>query len=322
MTRFADALKRSRLGSTAGPGPDDDRPGDAIRFFAPGQPAILAPWDLGKDEDEDQEDQHDALSPVADSPKPRSERPATGLLQRDHPRDHPFEARVRFPTAKGPEKLITSPSVTPIVREQYNKLVAAVHQSQLERSIKVVMITSAVPHEGKTLTAGNLALTLSESYERRVLLIDADLRHPTVHACFGAPNARGLSDSLAGHGPLPLIQVASRLWILPAGRASGDPMKTLTSDRMRMLIDDARAEFDWVLVDTPPIGLLPDAGLLASMADATLFVVLAGQTPYDLIQRAAEAVGADRILGVVLNAMSEHEVPAGYYGDYYLERNE
>jgi capsular exopolysaccharide synthesis family protein len=219
------------------------------------------------------------------------------------------------------EKLITSPTVTPIVREQYNKLAAAVHQSQLERSLKVVMITSAVPHEGKTLTAANLALTLSESYERRVLLIDGDLRHPTVHAFFGIPNARGLSDSLAGTGPLPLIDVTPKLWLLTAGSSGGDPMKTLTSDRMRTLIDDARAEFDWVLVDTPPIGLLPDASLVASVADSTLFVVLAGRTPYDLIQRAAEAVGADRILGVVLNGMSEHEVPAGYYGDYYAADN-
>jgi protein-tyrosine kinase len=232
-------------------------------------------------------------------------------------RDHHAQTRVRFPTAETSEKLLHSASVTPIVREQYNKLAAGIHQLQLERHLKVVMVTSAVPHEGKTLTAANLALTLSESYERRVLLIDGDLRHPTVHTVFGVPNARGLSDSLAAHGQLPLVELNSRLWLLTAGSGGGDPMKTLTSDRMRVLIDDARAVFDWILVDTPPIGLLPDAGLVASAADGALFVVLAGRTPYDLIQRAAEAVGSDRILGVVLNGMDEHEVPAGYYGDYY-----
>jgi protein-tyrosine kinase len=308
MSRFADALKRARGGSVVGAGPEDDRAGDAIRFFAPGQPAVVSPWDIGRE----------TGGPAApDSPKP-ARRSSARLVERDH---H-SETRLQFPSARSSEKLIVSPTVTAIVREQYNKLAAAVHQSQLERSLKVVMVTSAVPHEGKTLTAANLALTLSESYERRVLLIDGDLRHPTVHALFGASNGRGLSDSLAGHGPLPLIEVTSRLWILAAGSSGGDPMKTLTSDRMRMLIDDARAEFDWVLVDTPPIGLLPDAGLVAAMADGTLFVVLAGRTPYDLIQRAAEAVGAERILGVVLNGMAEHEVPAGYYGDYYGGRNQ
>jgi capsular exopolysaccharide synthesis family protein len=308
MSRFADALKRARSSSVVGPGPEDERAGDAIRFFAPGQPAVVAPWDL---------ESESGVPSAPDSPKRIERRSGARLVERDH---H-GEARLRFPSGRSSEKLIVSPSVTAIVREQYNKLAAAVHQSQLDRSLKVVMVTSAVPHEGKTLTAANLALTLSESYERRVLLIDGDLRHPTVHAVFGASNARGLSDSLAGSGSLPLIEVTSRLWLLAAGSSGGDPMKTLTSDRMRMLIDDARAEFDWVLVDTPPIGLLPDAGLVASMADGTLFVVLAGRTPYDLIQRAAEAVGADRILGVVLNGMAEHEVPAGYYGDYYGAQN-
>jgi capsular exopolysaccharide synthesis family protein len=310
MSRFADALKRARGGSVAGAGPEDDRGGDAVRFFSPGQPAVVLPWDLGRDGDG---------ATAIDVPRHvRADRRCARLLEREH---H-SEARARFPSPKSSEKLITSPSVTPIVREQYNKLAAAIHQTQLERSLKVVMVTSAVPHEGKTLTAANLALTLSESYERRVLLIDGDLRHPTVHAVFGVPNARGLSDSLAGQGPLPLIDVTPRLWLLTAGSSGGDPMKTLTSDRMRVLIDDGRAEFDWVLVDTPPIGLLPDAGLVASVADGALFVVLAGRTPYDLIQRAAEAIGTDRILGVVLNGMAEHEVPAGYYGDYYGAANQ
>jgi capsular exopolysaccharide synthesis family protein len=233
-------------------------------------------------------------------------------------RDQHPEIRHAFPSPKSSDKLVASSSVTQIVREQYNKLAAAVHQSQLERSLKVVMITSAAPSEGKTLTASNLALTLSESYQRRVLLIDADLRHPSVHDLFGASNTRGLSDSLISQGPLPLIHIGPRLSLLTAGSLGGDPMKTLTSDRMRMLIDEARTEFDWVLVDTAPIGLLPDAGLIASMADATLFVIRAGNTAYEIVQRATEAIGADRIIGIVLNGIAEEAIFSGYYyGEYY-----
>jgi len=181
----------------------------------------------------------------------------------------------------------------------------------------VLMVTSAVPHEGKTLTAANVALTLSESYQRRVMLIDGDLRHPSAHTLFGVSNARGLSDSLGAHGPLPLVQISPRLSLLPAGSAAGDPMKTLTSDRMRGLVEEARAEFDWVLFDTAPIGLLPDAGVLASFTDGALFVAMARRTAYDEIQRAIETVGSDRILGVVLNGIAEADLPPAYYADYY-----
>jgi capsular exopolysaccharide synthesis family protein len=308
MGRFADALKRSRSNSILGPTAEEDRAGDPIRFFAPGQPAVVSPWDIEREPGA-------AAVSVATRHARRERAPVPRVLDRNH---H-SESHARFPSATSSDKLIVSRSVTPIAREQYNKLAAAIHQLQLERTLKVVMVTSAVPHEGKTLTAANVALTLSDSYERRVLLIDGDLRHPSVHGVLGIPNRRGLSDSLAAHGPLPVVELTPNLWVLTAGSSGGDPMKTLTSEYVRTLIDDARADFDWVLVDTPPIGLLPDAGLVASVADGALFVVRAAHTPYDLIQRAVEAIGADRILGVVLNGMSEHEVPAGYYGDYYYD---
>jgi capsular exopolysaccharide synthesis family protein len=315
MSRFADALKRARTESVLGSESDGDRGDTAIRFFAPGQPAVVAPWDLGRDIGTEPDAPPAPLAPPAPAPpRATSSEPRSSTLLPE--RSLSSDAAVYRPTAKISDKLVSSPEVLQIVREQYNKLAVALHQLQLERQMNVVMITSAVPHEGKTLTATNLALTLSESYQRRVLLIDADIRHPSIHTVFGASNARGLNDSL-GRGRLPLQQINSRLSILTAGRASGDPMKTLTSDLMRTLIEEARAEFDWVLLDTAPIGLLPDASVLAAMADGTLFVALAGKTAYDLIQRATEVVGADRILGVVLNGMAESALPSGEYSYYY-----
>jgi protein-tyrosine kinase len=322
MSRFADALKRARTGSVSGVVAEEDREGEAIRFFAPGQPAVIAPWEIGRDAAAEpppepprpapESPRPAAAPPAPDVPRPTLTRSSTMFPDRSHVSDAP----VRFPTTGASEKLVTSADIVPVAREQYNKLAAALHQLQLEREVKVVMVTSAVPHEGKTLTTSNLALTLSESYQRRVLLIDADIRHPSIHTVFGASNARGLNDSL-GHGPLPFLRVTPKLTILTAGRASGDPMKTLTSARMRLLIEEARAEFDWVLLDTAPIGLLPDASVLASMTDGTLFVALAGKTAYDIIQRATEVVGADRILGVVLNGLAEDELPTGEYAYYY-----
>jgi len=218
------------------------------------------------------------------------------------------------------DKLVVTPTIPRAAVEQYRKLAASLHHAQLERQIKVVMITSAAPGEGKTLTSTNLALTLSQSYRRNVLLIDGDLRRPSVHAVFDVPNVLGLSDGLKNEveHKLSLIQISEHLTVLPAGRPDSDPMSGLTSDRMRRLVAEAAARFDWVLIDTPPVGFLSDANLLAAMADVTLFVIRAGRSPFRLIQRALDAVGRNRIIGVVLNAVKESDdvVGYGYYGYY------
>ena len=222
--------------------------------------------------------------------------------------------------ANAVDKLIVTPTVPHAAVEQYRKLAASLHHAQLERQIKVVMITSAAPGEGKTLTSTNLALTLSQSYRRNVLLIDGDLRRPSVHSVFDVPNVLGLSDGLKSEveHKLSLIQISEHLTVLPAGRPDSDPMSGLTSDRMRRLVAEAAARFDWVLIDTPPVGFLSDANLLAAMVDVTLFVVRAGKSPFRLIQRALDAVGRNRIIGVVLNAVKESDdvVGYGYYGYY------
>ena len=111
------------------------------------------------------------------------------------------------------------------------------------------------------------------------------------------------------------MAVSPRLTLLTAGRPDPDPMSGLTSERMRRVIEEAASRFDWVIIDTPPVGLLPDARLLAAMADATLLVIRAGATPYAFVRRAVEAIGRDRIFGVVLNR-AEDGVGTGSYGYY------
>ena len=222
------------------------------------------------------------------------------------------------------EKVVIDSNTMAGSREEYRRLAAALHHAQAARGLKVVMIASAVPGEGKTLTAANLALTLSESYQRNVLLIDADLRRPTLHTIFRLDNREGLSDGLTATAErrLPARQVSTRLAILPAGQPTADPMAGLTSDRMSRLLDEARDVFDWIILDTPPVGLLSDANLLATMVDGAVLVVNAGTTPYTLVQRAIAAIGRERILGTVLNRAESHSDDRGYsqYSGYYGER--
>jgi receptor protein-tyrosine kinase len=230
-----------------------------------------------------------------------------------------FTPLVEEPHLRAPEKAVIGDSMTPGCREQYRRLAAALHHGQLATGLKVVMVSSAVASEGKTLTASNLALTLSESYQQSVLLIDADFRRPSLHTFFGIDGTFGLMDMLSAAEERPAVvrRISAMLSVLPAGRPSSDPMAGLTSPRMKQLIAHARETFTWVIIDTPPVGLLTDANLLASMVDGTLLVVKAGETPYQLTQRAVEAIGVDRFLGVVLNQATEHAKAYGYYADYY-----
>ena len=168
------------------------------------------------------------------------------------------------------------------------------------------MVASAVPGEGKTLTASNLALTLSESYQRRVLLVDADLRRPSIHQLFALPSLSGLSDGLRSVEDRKLTLV--RGVVAPRGaagrRPDPDPMSVLTSESHAAVLDEAREKFDWVILDTPPVGLLPDAHLLAAMVDGAVLIVGAGMSPHRAVAKAADVIGRDRILGVVLNRVA------------------
>jgi capsular exopolysaccharide synthesis family protein len=214
-------------------------------------------------------------------------------------------------------RLVTG-QVSPVALEQYRRLAAALHDAQAEGGLKTVMLTSAVPNEGKTLTSVNLALTLSASYARRVLLIDADLRWPSVHVPLGISNTRGLTEVLADDGlEWPVVKVSERLTVLPAGRPGPTPLAGLSSPRMGTILEECSRRFDWVLLDTPPVGLLPDAQVLARLVGAVIVVIGAGSTPAATVERTVAEIGQERIIGTVMNRVEGHRISeAGFYDRY------
>jgi capsular exopolysaccharide synthesis family protein len=245
---------------------------------------------------------------------PDAIRPAEAAV--DHVNGTSHEPGLHF-SQKLAAKLVVDQTMVASSREQYRRLAAALHHAHEATNLSVVMIASAVAGEGKSLTAANLALTFSESYHRSVLLIDGDLRRPSLHRLFAFDAPTGLSEALSAidEPEISLHQVSERLTIMPGGRANSDPMAGLTSVRMRRLIEEARETFDWVFIDTPPVGLLSDANLLAAMVDAAVLVIRADRTPHTLVQRAIDAVGRDRIIGAVLNQATA-STRASYY-EYY-----
>jgi capsular exopolysaccharide synthesis family protein len=218
--------------------------------------------------------------------------------------------------AKLMEKLVVGHGVDSAALEQYRRMAGLLHLTQCERgeaSAKIVMVSSALSAEGKSLTCVNLALTLSESYHRNVLVVDGDLRRPWLHEVFQVPNIGGLNDALtAPEGKIPVQQVSERLSILTAGSPAADPMRVLSSVRMDHVLQQARSRFDWVLLDTPPVTLLTDASLLASKADLVILVVHAEKTDFEVVQRAIDEVGRERIAGVVLNRARGTTAPSVY----------
>lgn len=254
-----------------------------------------------------------AVAPELRSVPPPADAPAGRVRVRQAPSAPQGRAAL-----DGGGKLVVDAEASPVSVEQYRRVAATLYQAQVEQGLKTIMVSSALPREGKTLTATNLALTLSESYGQRVVLVDADLRAPRIHDVFGVPNTPGLTDYLHSNGDeLPTTQISPTLSVITAGYLKGNPIAGLVSDRMGSLLKDAAARFDWVVVDTPPVGLLPDANLLARLTDAVVFVVAAGATPYAMVQRAVAAIGPERIMGVVLNRAADSVMPHSTYYSHY-----
>jgi capsular exopolysaccharide synthesis family protein len=215
-------------------------------------------------------------------------------------------------------RVVVDDKMTPAAVEQYRRVATSLLLHQ--RKLRTLMVSSALPRDGKTLTSANIATTLSQSYKQKVLLIDADIRRPSLHHLFGLPNSVGLADVLRPGASVrvPQVELSPFLTVLTAGRTDEATMAGLISERMRALLADATQQFDWIILDTPPVALVSDANILASLVDGVILVIGAGATPLAAVQHAISAFGHDRILGVVLNrAVTQRKRGHGYYGEYY-----
>jgi capsular exopolysaccharide synthesis family protein len=271
--------------------------------------AFVSAWAL--------DEMRDTTATAVLAPPARPE-PLIAAKPASHVRHSLAASRFRGFSAAIRPKLVIGDQALPDVREEFGKIAAVLYRLRETQPVKVMMVVSAIPGEGKSLTAMNLSLTLSEAYKNNVLLIDADLRRPTVHSLLDIMSGSGLKEALTTEikEPLPTVGVTPNLQVLTAGTAAVDPMGALISDKMRNLVQGASETFDWVVIDTPPVTLLPDAHLLASMTDVAILVVGAGSTNYELAREAVDIIGRERVVGVVLNKVLERN-GAGDYGHYY-----
>lgn len=192
-----------------------------------------------------------------------------------------------------------------------------------DKPAKTLLVTSASPQEGKTTTAVNLAITLAQS-GLRVLLVDTDMRRPRLHRAFGIPaNADGLSRAIVGEAPvLDMVRETGvpNLSLLPCGALPPNPAELLHAERFRRLVAEVAAHYDRVIFDSPPVGAVTDAAILARLTDGTLLVAKSAVTSRDMLTRARRSLTDENInlLGCILNDLDLTK--RGSYGYYYYSR--
>jgi len=200
--------------------------------------------------------------------------------------------------------------------EKFRTLRSRLHQIAATRPLKRVLVTSSLPEEGKTFIASNLAQSIIRQEDKKVLLIDGDLRASRLHLTLGAAGTPGLTDYLRGQADeSEVVQVADQgnLCFIAGGSGVSNPSELLTGEKMKTLLDRLTPIFDWVIIDSPPAIAVHDASVLADLCEGVLFIVRAGKTDFEMAQKAIGEFEEKTILGVVLNRVDKSET----YGDHY-----
>lgn len=239
----------------------------------------------------------------------------------------PWTPAATAPSLDAPDVSVVTPTLDPQLiaalapqapaAERYRLLRTRIKRAENGRIVRAIVITSPSKGDGKTLTAANLALTMAQEFHQRVLLLDADLRRPSIARLFGIAEGPGLSDVLLGLDTIDasLVHLPDQhLTVLPAGSPAAQPAELLGSAGMRRVLDTLRTRYDRILIDMPPVAPLADVHVISPMADALLMVVRAGITPKPAIERALSGLDMSKVLGLVLNAAGEPGPDGDGYG--------
>jgi protein-tyrosine kinase len=204
--------------------------------------------------------------------------------------------------------------------EEFRTLRSRLYSVREKMPLTKLLVTSALPREGKSFTASNLAQVMVRQHGRRALLIDADLRAPQLHNMLGTTSDPGLSDYLMGRndefsimqrGPL------ENLFFIPSGTGVADPAELVGNGRLKLLLQRVEPLFDWIIIDSPPAVPVSDASVLAKACDGVLMVVRSNVTPADAARRARQEFPDQALVGLVLNGTRADEPYARYYYESY-----
>jgi len=224
------------------------------------------------------------------------------------------------------EHVVASHQFDPVAAEQYRKLYIEIAQVKRTSELQTLLITSALAGEGKSISALNLAITSTAHEDQHgILLIDTDLRKPSLHSYLGIRPECGLTDYLLGDVEYSRILCKTRipeLTIIAAGRRTGDPTALLASTRMEQFIRDIKSQkqYSYIILDSSPVLLTSEPKRLLQYVDTAILVVRAKKTPAAVVSQVIKILGEENILGCVLNAVTSSDLPFYHYSynaDYY-----
>lgn len=208
--------------------------------------------------------------------------------------------------------------------EELRTLRSRLNQIREKQDLRTLLLTSAMPGEGKTFLTACLARMMVRQQGKKVLVLDADLRRPQMDKAFGAPSSPGLTDYLLGEADeVAILQrgIDPNLYLIPSGKHVSNAAELVSSPRLPNLLRKMENVFDWVLLDSPPVVPVHDASVLSTYCNGVLLVVRSASTAYDLAQRATAELRDRGLLGVVLNHVEEGQSYQSYYY-YYGERDQ
>lgn len=235
------------------------------------------------------------------------------------PHSRPWERFESLPVSLLPySKLVSVVEKDGLAAEKFRFLAVRLRHLQQRRPLKQLLITSTMPEEGKSMVAANLACTLGSRKQQRTLLLEGDLRRPTLQRQLGLGKIPGLSEYLEGtmEANLPIYRLdALGIWLMPAGHVPPNPLELMQAGRLSPLIDRLTAWFDWIVIDSPPILPLADTSVWTRLADGILLVTRQGTTDKEQLKRGLEAVEPSKLLGAILNS-SRKVAHSDYYQHY------
>lgn len=209
--------------------------------------------------------------------------------------------------------------------EEYRNLRTQILNRSKKRKLQAIVVASVGPSEGKSVTAANLSWLFAQTDGVRVLIIDSDLRRPSLSGYLGVQSSSGLSDVLAGKASLTDAMVRlepAGLYVLPGGEARSDVAELISGPRFAEILKEARSYFDFVIIDAPPLGIFTDASLLINQTDGALLVIRANHTKYKDVDRILESLPRERMLGTILNQSEVPLMDESYYKYSLYDRNE
>src|SRR3989442_8230082 len=221
-------------------------------------------------------------------------------------------------TIKPDARLVCLTQKDSLAAEKFRFLAVRLRQLQQDCAVKKLLVTSTIPEEGKSMISANLALSLARNKRERIVLVEGDLRTPTLCESFGLRNLPGVSEWLkSGSGEITNVYHIDEagLWFLPAGSPPENPMELMQSGRLTELMEQLTVWFDWIVIDSPPVLPLADTSIWSRLADGILLVAREGTTKKRGLQRGLDTLDHSKLLGLVLNS-SDSTDQSNYYQRY------